>query len=311
MSFLVRSCCAKVALATAITITATAVYPAAQTLAHHNIKIAYPSVGFSALTLAGLETVLAEVDSPSPPPALAAVDPAADANRAVAPAAATAVGDALYDAVRQIAFWAGVALLPAWWIAFPVTFPIGYLVGQQFIYPAPPNSFDFMGLRSLSWLLCAVALPPFLAGELFPARESSTDAATTPAASAARSSAAAATGLTGPTTASAGESAVGPDEPGGENIAAAVRNSKAPADPAAPPASAEAAEASEATTSEDRATVSSARGNSLLSSRATEDKQSQERSAATPHERKSRAKVASQAATSQTGATPTGGDIAR
>lgn len=309
MSSLVRSCCAKAALATAITITATAVNPTTHTLAHHDVTIAYPSVGFSALTLASLETVLTEVDSSSPPSALAPVDSAADTNLAVAPAAATTVGDAVYDTVRQMAFWAGVALLPAWWIALPITFPIGYLVGQQFIYPAPPNSFDFMGLRTLSWLLCAVALPPLLAGEIFPARESSTDAATTPAASAARPSAAS---LTGPTTASAGGSAVEPDEPEGEDITGAVRNSKAPADPAAPPASAEAAEAAGAAISEERATVSPApRGNSVLSRRATEDKQSHERSAATPHERKIRAKAASPTATGQTRTTDTGGDIAR
>jgi len=311
MSNLVRSCCATVALATAITITATAVNPTAQTLAHHDVTVPYPSVGFSALTLAGLETVLAGVDSPSAPPTLAVADPAAVTNRAVAPVAATAAGDALYDAVREMAFWVGLALLPAWWIAFPITFPIGYFVADHLLLPAP---LDYNGLapRGLALLLYTVALPPLLVINLFPDRESPTSTATTPAASAARSSAVSATGLTGPTTSSAGESAVEPAEPGGESVAAAVRNSKAPADTAAPPASVEAAGAAGAAIPEERATVSSApRGDSVLSRRAAEDRQSYERSAAMPHERKGRAKVASPAATGKTGATPTGGDIVR
>ncbi len=125
MSVSVRSCCANVAFATAVAISATAVYPSAQSLGHYDLRATHPLVDFPVLNLASLETVLVEMDSPSAQQNPAGVESPADATQAVAPAAATTPGDTLYDVVREVALWASYALLPAWWIAFPLTFPIG------------------------------------------------------------------------------------------------------------------------------------------------------------------------------------------
>ncbi|MDQ1306648.1 MAG: hypothetical protein QG671_2480 [Actinomycetota bacterium] len=282
MYLLVRSCCAKVALATAITTTVTAAHPAAHTLGNPDIRSSYPSVEISALVLAGIETALAEADSPSAQPTAATVDPPADTTRAVTPAA-SAIGDGLYDIVRGIAFWAGVALLPAWWIAFPVTFPIGYFVGQEILFPAPPNYSDFMGLRSLGMLLSAVALPPLLAAHFVPARTSSTTAATTPAASVVRSSAAA-----------TDDSAVRSDGSAVHSIAAAVRDTPQRVEPAG---AAPSADVTGERSHDGRAgdpPVSS--GNTVPSRRVAEGRQSHPRNTAAPRERKNRASAAADAA---------------
>lgn len=219
MHLLVRSCCANVALATAIT-------TAAHTLGNPDIRAPHPSFEISALALTGLETALAEADSQSAQPTSATVTSPPDTTRAVTPAG-SAIGDGLYDIIRGFAFWAGVALLPAWWIAFPVTFPIGYFVGQEVLFPAPPNYSDFMGLRSLGMLLSAVALPPLLAAHFVPARASSTTAAT-PKASVVRSSAA-----------STDDSAIRSDETALHSITGAVRNTSQQVEPAVVPPSAD------------------------------------------------------------------------
>lgn len=304
MSVSVRSCCANVTLATAVAITAAAVCPAAQSLGHHEVKVTYPLVGFPAVTLAGLETVFAAVDSASAQPDLAGFNSPADTPQAVAQAAATTPGDALYDAVREVAFWTGLALLPAWWIAFPVTFPIGFLVGQHILFPAPPDYRDALGFRNLGLMLCAVALPPLLVVELFPARVSSTDTATTPAPSAARTSAASAADFTDPAIETADEPAMGSDEAAGEDISAAVPDSKRSAEPAAAvPPSTETVEeslAAGAAIDEQAAVASVSRGNAAASRRAAEDKQSHEHSTATARERKIRAAADSPTATGRT-----------
>lgn len=278
MCLLVRSCCAKVALATAIATAATALYPTAHTLGNPDIRSPYPSVEFSALVLAGIETALAQTDSPSVQPTAATVDPPADTTRAVTPAA-SAIGDGLYDIVRGIAFWAGVALLPAWWIAFPVTFPIGYFVGQEILFPAPPNYRDFMGLRSLGTLLSAVALPPLLAAHFVPGRASSTIAVTTPAASVVRSSAAV-----------ADDSAVGSDKPAVHSITAAIRNTPRRVEPAVATPSADSTGEGSHDGRADDPTAPSRK--SVTPRRVADGKQSNPRSTAAPRERQNRTSAA-------------------
>lgn len=310
MSVSVRSSCANVALATAVAITAAAACPAAQSLGHHEVKVTYPLVDFPAMTLTGFESSSIAWDLMSAQTNFAGFNSPADTTQAVAPASATTTGDALYDVVREVAFWTGLALLPAWWIAFPVTFPIGFLVGQHILFPAPPDYRDALGFRNLGLMLCAVALPPLLVVELFPARVSSTDTATTPAPSAARTSVASAADLTEPATGTADEPAMGSDDAAGGDVSAAVSDLMRSAEPAPavppPTETVEESAAAEAAIDEHAAVASVSRGSAAASRRAAEDKQSQERSTTTARERTIRAAADSPTATGRTSLNATG-----
>lgn len=173
----VQSCsrCAAVVVTTAFGIMSTGVCPVPQAFGQRNDGAAYRSVTVPLLSLAGLEFGLAATDSASAEAAVAEVPGPAEATQAVASAAATTLVDVLYDVARNIVFAASIAVLPAWWIAFPVTFPIGYYVGERFLFP---SSAGLPGLRTIGIILSAVALPPVLAGRLLPELSTSTGTAT-------------------------------------------------------------------------------------------------------------------------------------
>lgn len=169
MAVLVRYCCANVALTTAIAMATTVVHPAAQTLALQTNREALPALYSTALTLTSLESGLAAVDAA---PAQSAFISPREVTQTVFPAAAEASpGDALYDFARQLVFWASVAVLPLWWIAFPVTFPLGYIIGSQVLFTDPGYAGLFGNPTTWGILSSIFALPVVLAFELLPSRE--------------------------------------------------------------------------------------------------------------------------------------------
>lgn len=173
MAVLVRSCCANVALTTAIAMAVTAVYPAAQTLTLRAGKAAYSGVNVPVLTLASLESSLAALDVTPAQQALQGASSQAEVTQAVAPAVAEETpGDFWYSFAQSVAVFAAIASLPLWWIAFPITFPLGFAIQQLIGLPPGADS--------------VIYLPIYLAGRLFPARLSPT-ATASPTASVAQS----------------------------------------------------------------------------------------------------------------------------
>lgn len=237
MAVLVSSCCVKVAVATAIAMTATVVNPSGQMLVHQTDKAGYTAFNSPVLTLASLESSLAAVDSA---PAQLAVTSPREATQAVAVAAAEAtLGGLVYDVVRGAAIAAAIAVLPLWWIGFPITFPIGWAVTQQLIFPAnfqPLNFYgDPLGIFNLLFIASAVALPLALVGKFLPPRDSSSATPT-----AAVPSAASTASLTDTTAAPTDEPAIEIDMGIRESAKPAAPRSKRPAKSAAAVVSTEA-----------------------------------------------------------------------
>lgn len=180
MSTYVRSCCTAVALTTSIATTLTFTGPASPSVTRPAIR-EYESVKLPLVALAGLEAKISAAAANAPRPANGRVNQ-------VAATAAASGGDVLYDLVRNVAIAASYLLEPLWLIAFPITFPLGYLIASAIFPPDPISG----GTRVLTAILAG---PAAIVAFLFPQRSASAGAVR-PTSS--RSSATIATAVAGP-----------------------------------------------------------------------------------------------------------------
>lgn len=165
MSIAVRSCCTAAGFATIVAVTATVTGSVPQVLSHQPVKTR--SVGIPLLALEGLDTAI-PVTSWTAQPAVGAPDSSVGAS----PAAATQANatNPLSGLLRTAAAFAISAANVLWLLAFPITFPVGFIWGQ-IAYPG--TGISWPGLLALPYLLGLQYLLPALPASATGAPDSS------------------------------------------------------------------------------------------------------------------------------------------